>query len=295
MKITKGLIVADPWIGYLLDGSKTWEMRSKPVSFRGWFGLIRKGTGAVYGVARLIDVRPALSVEQMTAANDKHRIPEEMIRSGQVAKWTTPWILSDVRRLPLPVPYSHPYGAVSWVKLAPSVTEAISAQLEPTVAEECVESVPADGDTARTTSGQTAASPQLQERAVKSPTTNPVEISVTANASSTRTGKLICEVEINEANLANDHFYLRSFLHLFPNDIIGGSNTSQLARREARIDWGGPEPAFSDIDGVRHKFFRRRGWIKRFYQLNRARPGDFVSVEEIAALSYKVRLRKDSR
>jgi hypothetical protein len=29
MQVTKGLIIADPWIGYVLDGSKTWEMRNK--------------------------------------------------------------------------------------------------------------------------------------------------------------------------------------------------------------------------------------------------------------------------
>jgi hypothetical protein len=43
MRVTKGLIIADPWIGYVLEGSKTWEMRSSKTSVRGPFGLIRKG------------------------------------------------------------------------------------------------------------------------------------------------------------------------------------------------------------------------------------------------------------
>ncbi|KGF68110.1 hypothetical protein LL06_18460 [Hoeflea sp. BAL378] len=102
----------------------------------------------------------------------------------------------------------------------------------------------------------------------------------------------MCEVEITQGNLDNDHFYLRDHLHLFPDAIMGGSNASNLARKEARIDWGGPDLALTDIDGERHKFFRRRGWIKRFYQLNRAKPGDHVSVVETAPLSYQIRLKR---
>jgi hypothetical protein len=57
VKFGKALIISEPWIDYILEGTKTWEMRSSGVSHRGWFGLIKKGTGAVHGVARLVDVR----------------------------------------------------------------------------------------------------------------------------------------------------------------------------------------------------------------------------------------------
>lgn len=286
---TKGLVIDDPWIGYILDGSKTWEMRSRPVSFRGWFGLIRKGTGAIYGVARLVDVRPALSVEEMVAAHDKHRIPESMIRSGAVAKWTTPWVLADIRKLAKPISYRHPSGAVSWVELDPQVTAAINAQLGSKSTIASVMPVP-------TAALVIAKPPGLRPVPSGAPaathTHKPNEALKTAASPITSSGKILCEVEITQGNLDNDHFYIRDHLHLFPDVIIGGSNVSKLARREARIDWGGPELALSDIDGERHKFFRRRGWIKRFYQLNRARPGDIVTVEETAPLSYKVRLRR---
>ncbi|MGZ2450429.1 hypothetical protein ACVIRO_003183 [Rhizobium ruizarguesonis] len=303
MNITKGLVIDDPWIGHLLDGSKTWEMRSRLVSFRGWFGLIRKGTGAIYGVARLVDVRPALSVEEMVAAYDKHRIPESMIRSGAVAKWTTPWVLADIRKLPKPASYRHPSGAVSWVELEPQVTAAIAAQLGSMGTAASVTPVPAaaavianppalravpSGSPAALT-GKTEAVAILTE---PTETHKQNEALMTAATPGNRSDKLVCEVELTEGNLTHNHFYLRPHLHLFPNDIIGGSNRSKLARKEARIDWGGPEPEFTDIDGETHKFFRRRGWIGRFYQLNRAKPGDLVSVEETGPLSYKIRLRK---
>jgi hypothetical protein len=47
-----------------------------------------------------------------------------MIRSGQVAKWNTAWILADVRRLAKPIRYDHPSGAVTWVNLADDVSRA---------------------------------------------------------------------------------------------------------------------------------------------------------------------------
>ena len=127
--ISKALIIADPWMGYLLDGSKTWEMRSSGASHRGWFGLIRKGTGAIYGIARLEDVGAPLSPEQMVAAHRHHRIPEAMIRSGEVAKWNVPWKLAEVRRLARPVAYAHKSGAVTWVELDSAAMSGIAAQV----------------------------------------------------------------------------------------------------------------------------------------------------------------------
>src|SRR3546814_915548 len=129
MRITKGLIIADPWIGYILGGTKDWEMRSTGASHRGWFGLIRKGTGAVYGVARLIEAGAPLSPEEMIATFERHRIPEHMIRSGEVAKWNTPWKLADVRRLDRPVAYRHKSGAVTWVELDDAAVDGIASQL----------------------------------------------------------------------------------------------------------------------------------------------------------------------
>jgi hypothetical protein len=39
----KGLIIDEPWIGYIISGTKAWEMRSRNTAARGRIGLIRKG------------------------------------------------------------------------------------------------------------------------------------------------------------------------------------------------------------------------------------------------------------
>lgn len=131
MNITTGLVIADPWIGMILEGTKTWEMRSTSTSRRGWIGLIRKGTGCVWGVARIAECGHPMSPEEMIGTFGKHRIPVQMILSGEVAKWNTPWKLEDVRALAKPVPYIHKPGAVIWVALDEQVGQAIYRETPP--------------------------------------------------------------------------------------------------------------------------------------------------------------------
>ncbi|SIO66966.1 hypothetical protein SAMN05443247_11581 [Bradyrhizobium erythrophlei] len=129
MHIVQGLVIADRSIGYILDGSKTWEMRSGSTQVRGAIALIHEGKGVVSGVATLANVGWALTPSEMLETRHLHKIPTEMIRSGEVAKWNTPWILTDVRRLATPVLCDHSSGAITWVNLADDVSRAIAAQL----------------------------------------------------------------------------------------------------------------------------------------------------------------------
>jgi hypothetical protein len=287
MRITKGLIIADPWIGYILGGTKDWEMRASGASHRGWFGLIRKGTGAIYGVARLIKVGTPLSPTEMITTFERHRIPEHMIRSGEVAKWNTPWKLADVRRLDHPVPYRHKSGAVTWVELDDVAIEGVAAVLRSaTFGIDPVELVPDVGSSV----GKTRAEVRpVEGNRDRSPTGPSLSASPATPKSNSR---WIGEVVINDANLRHNHFYLRPLIDRFPADVIGGSNKSSAARGEVTIDWGGPEPVGTDIDGKDKKFFRARGWIGAFYKLHRAEAGDLVVIEETAPYRYQVSLKK---
>lgn len=103
------------------------------------------------------------------------------------------------------------------------------------------------------------------------------------------------EVEITEGNLKNDHFYMRGFLDRFPADVIGGSNASKAARATALVDWGDATLVETDIDGEDKHFFRKRGWVRQFFERNSAMPGDYVRVEETAPHSYRVSLIKKAR
>jgi hypothetical protein len=280
LRIKKGLIIADPWIGYILDGLKTWEMRSKAVSFRGWFGLIRKGTGAVYGIARLADVAPPLSPSEMMATFGQHRIPEEVIRSGQAAKWNTPWKLTNVHRLAMPVPYRHRNGAVTWVEFDPDVTEAIAGQLGDVLTS--AEEAPEVGSLKPTEEARSSFRPE-------SPAVQSAQISKLATP--VGSGNLIGEVDLTQGNIDNSHIYLRSLFKHFPEDAVGGSNRGEKALREIMVDWGGSAPVSTDLDGSK-RIFRARGWIKAFFELSDARAGDTVLVEQTGPYAYRLRLRK---
>ncbi|MGC2777613.1 MAG: hypothetical protein WA418_18460 [Bradyrhizobium sp.] len=104
------------------------------------------------------------------------------------------------------------------------------------------------------------------------------------------------EVEITQGNLnpKNSHFYMKGFLGRFPSDLIGGSSAAKAAPCSALVDWGGPAPVETDIDGKK-EFFRKRGWVRQFFAKNGALPGDIVRVEETAPYHYRVSLRKKGR
>jgi hypothetical protein len=272
--VNRGLIIADPWIGYILEGRKTWEMRSQATAFRGWFGLIRKGTGAVWGVARLVGCGNPLSPEAMIANHDRHRIPDTMIRSGEVAKWNTPWVLADVRRLPEPVPYRHRNGAVTWVEFDAEVSAAI----------ERVASLP------EALPSGVAPLPEREKAPVASTrVTSPAAAPAVPVSTS---GTLVGQTVLTEGNLRNSHIYLRGFFARFPSDAIGGSNRGEAAPRTISVDWDRASPVETDLDGEK-MFFRSRSIAKRFFADTGAEPGDRVVVTETAPYCYSLALQKD--
>jgi DNA polymerase-3 subunit epsilon len=96
--------------------------------------------------------------------------------------------------------------------------------------------------------------------------------------------------EITQGNIDNSHIYLRKFFEKFPADAIGGSNIASAAMREISVDWGGEAVVMTDLDGAK-RFFRKRGWIREFFDRNGARSGDMVTVEEVAPYSYRVAIQ----
>jgi len=101
--------------------------------------------------------------------------------------------------------------------------------------------------------------------------------------------RIIGTTQLTQGNIDNHHIYLREFFAAFPADAIGGSSSAQAAARQITVDWGGPDPAETDLDGQK-KFFRKRGWVRTFFAQNRATAGQTVVVEEVGAYRYRVRL-----
>lgn len=124
----KAIIIDEPWIGKILDGRKTWEMRSKPTKERGLVGLIKKRMKQVHGVARLVGSLQRLEPYKLAGTEKFHGIPPNMFRMVEERNWLNPWVLDGVRRLTRPVPYVHT-SQVGWVILDPAAEQAILEQI----------------------------------------------------------------------------------------------------------------------------------------------------------------------
>lgn len=140
MNFESALIIREPWITKILNGEKTWEMRSKPTSKRGWIGLVAQGGNHVLGAARLVDSRLPLTRKTYSEFEAQHAIPPDLVDDVMANNWVFPWVLTDVVRFDVPVPYETRPGAVQFVTLDRSVgavcDQAIkvgTTRIEPTV------------------------------------------------------------------------------------------------------------------------------------------------------------------
>jgi hypothetical protein len=115
----KGLIVKSPWIDKILSGEKPWEIRGSDTKIRGTICLIESGTGLIKGVAEL-PTSFSVSHEALFENKYKHRIEDLSI-----IKYKNPhaWVMANPERLPKPIPYKHPKGAVIWVNLPDEILE----------------------------------------------------------------------------------------------------------------------------------------------------------------------------
>jgi hypothetical protein len=104
-----------------------------------------------------------------------------------------------------------------------------------------------------------------------------------------RTGDSIMSVAlryltVRQSNLNNHHLYLNKIRDFFPQDVFGGSCAGLTARRYVRIHWGN-EVVETDIDSTKN-IFRKRGWLRRFFDANRVQAGDRVLLEKLGPYVY---------
>ncbi len=106
----------EPWVSLLVSGAKTWELRGSATHIRGRVALAAAGTGTVVGGATLVACHGPLSAAQLAASEHKHCVPPHA-EAGRRYKAVYAWEFSEAAPLPAPVRYTHPPGAVIWVKL----------------------------------------------------------------------------------------------------------------------------------------------------------------------------------
>lgn len=96
-------------------------------------------------------------------------------------------------------------------------------------------------------------------------------------------------VEINEANLKYHHIYLSQIMGFFPASAIGGSSRAAMAPELLELNIGFDEPILTDIDGSPgKKIFRKRAWVKQFFERHELKAGDKVVIEKLGEFRYHI-------
>lgn len=119
----KGLLIKEPWIDMILNGEKTWEIRGTNTKQRGTIGLIKSGTGQVFGTVEIVDSQP-LSKSVYEKSTKQHGIPKEDCKQMPYTR-TYAWVLRNPVLYEEPIPYTHPLGAIIWVDLDKAITAEV--------------------------------------------------------------------------------------------------------------------------------------------------------------------------
>ena len=124
MATLSAIPIREPWIDMILDGVKTWEIRSKFTKKIGPVALIRCGSGTVVATARLAKV-----IELTTDICIKNARKMGMsVTDAPDCFGNYAWVLEDVVAFKKPDQYIHPSGAVTWVTLDEPTTKKVKAE-----------------------------------------------------------------------------------------------------------------------------------------------------------------------
>jgi ASCH domain len=105
-----GLIVLEPYATMIIEGQKSWELRSRrPSSSRLGKGIYLLSSGEILGVIRIKSYTGPLSKAELLTHLRKHRVkdPEPKLYA---------WRVEVVRKYPKRKKYIHSRGARVWVK-----------------------------------------------------------------------------------------------------------------------------------------------------------------------------------
>ena len=260
----KALIIRSKWLDLILDGKKTWELRTRPTKIRGRIALIRAGSGVVEATAELVECLPALDRDQFSRTRTFHGVSPDLEDAVLESGWTTPWVLSGVRKLDMPIPYQHPSGAVVWVEVSAVVEESVDSQ-----------------------GGSVAVNARdIGVRSRSIPMAPRVEVQHSEGRAYGGDGKSAVTIVLTQGNINNSHFYLRTTASLLPEDCIGGSNQTQKGKAVA-IRFSPGSTTLSDVDGAK-MIFRCRTAVREFFERSNCVAGDSIQIERLSEREFRV-------
>lgn len=94
-------------------------------------------------------------------------------------------------------------------------------------------------------------------------------------------------ITLTQGNINNNHLYLTEILSMFQASAIGGPNDTERAPLLLEIHCGIGNPVATDIAGDK-KIFRKRAWVREFFDAHKLKAGDRVVVEKTGSSRFYV-------
>ena len=114
-RIMKGLVIKSPYIEDILNGAKKYEIRGSNTKIRGKIVLLKSGTGLALGTVEIVSSKE-WNLEDYNSwdyRKDNNKLPADNLPY----KKTFAWELQNPIWFSSPKKYTHPSGAIVWVKL----------------------------------------------------------------------------------------------------------------------------------------------------------------------------------
>lgn len=126
MTLDRALILMPEPLNWILDGKKTWDVRSQSTPVRGRIALLERGTRRIVGTCTLTDCIPITLDEYVAnhAKMNRTRAELESWRHKQPAMQYA-WVLADVQRLPASIAFTSPKDQIVWATLPPEIVQQL--------------------------------------------------------------------------------------------------------------------------------------------------------------------------
>ncbi|ACS34553.1 ASCH domain-containing protein [Thermococcus gammatolerans] len=111
----RGLIIRQPYAGWIVEGKKVWEIRKSRTRIRGEVLII--SNGKAIGKAELVDVLGPFTPEELAEHGDKHHASLEFLKEYSNGKPLYAWVFKNATKFERPLEVKLKRGVQVWANV----------------------------------------------------------------------------------------------------------------------------------------------------------------------------------